>query len=275
MATKSSIDFGSIVLGKIYVARIGSPEYENAREVERMRLQVMAGKRLAREAERQRIRVGREARTRVHFEALREKRAEEYHAELQRAEAGRQYQRHLERHRAEKLRIRELAQQENQIRDPEQYQQVLEGGRQADVAALTLRAESLEQGLVDSWLRLEDMTPLERDLLRPAGFSARELDQGQVLLTTGEVEGLEQDPLRPGLLSEQEFIHAQRSQESGEMVGLEGELLRDGGLAVLEQHQDHDQDSLPQQCEEGAELSEQELQQRRERRHYTGPYFGV
>jgi hypothetical protein len=224
MATKSTIDSGSIVLGKLYVAGIGSPDYENARGWERMRLQVKAGERLAREAERQRIRVEREARTRAHSEALREQRAGEYRAELQRAEAGKQYQRHLERHRAEKLRRRELAQQENRIRDPEQYQQVLEEERQADVAARTSRAESSEQELVDSWLRIEDMTPLERDLLRPAGFSQRELAQEQILLSTGEVEGLGQDPLRQDLLSEQKLIRAQLSQESEEMVGLEEEL---------------------------------------------------
>lgn len=268
MATKSSIDFGSIVLGKIYVTGIGSPRYENAMEMERMRLQVLAGKRLAREAERQRIRVEREARTRVQFEALRETRAEEHHADLQRAEAGRQYQRHLERHREDKLRSRELAQQENRIRDPEQYRQVLEEGRQADVAALTLRAGSLEERSVDGWLRIADMTSLERDLLRPAGFSERELAQEQILLTRGEIEWAEAGSSETG------FAFA-TGTESGSTFAERGELLREGGLAVPEQDQDRDEGSLPQQGEEGAELSELELQQRRERRHYTSTYFGV
>jgi hypothetical protein len=236
MTEKSSIDFGSIVLGKFYVEGYGSPGYECARSVEMMRLQVLAGKRLKREAERQRIRVEREARTRMQFEALREKRVEEYSAEVQKAEAARQYQQHLERHKAEKQRRREGMhfQRENRRIDPEGYQRTLEGGRQADEAAgIRLRAGSLEQGLVDSWQRIEDMTSERGAILRPCSFQVREREDEQIALSSG-VEMNEDELLGAGIFSEQEMLRAQAVQESGDMEDLEREMLEvEGFLAPV------------------------------------------
>lgn len=220
---KSSIDFGNIVLGKLYVEGCGTSEYESAREVEYMRLQILAGKRLKRQAERKRIRLEREARTRVQFEPLKEKRAEEYAAQKQ-MDSQRQYDQHLERHRLDKLRKKGTAQQENR-RDPEEYQRALEAGRQADVAAgMRLRSGSYEQGLTESWQRLEDMTSEEGAFLRPSDFQVQERDGGQIALTiTGEMD---EDLL--GWVSEQQLIAAQQLQESGEMEGLEGDFLEGG-----------------------------------------------
>lgn len=141
MSTKSTIDFGNIVLGKRRFTGGGIAEDESERATERMRLQILAGNRLRREAERQRIRVQREARQRTQFEALQEKRAEEYHIEQRRMEVQEQYQRHLQRYRQDKLRSRVPAQQENR----EDVRQRLEEGRSADKVAEGSSAQELQQ----------------------------------------------------------------------------------------------------------------------------------
>jgi hypothetical protein len=162
MSTKSSIDFGSIVLGKAGVADLGRAEFESKMGAERMRLQVLAGKRLAREAERARIRVEREVRTRIQFQALREKRAEEHRVEVQRLEARRQYQKHLERHRQEKLRLKSRGPaQENRL----DFQR-LEAGREADKPAP--ESGSPSRGLLQMQDSQQAWSPsdLERALLQ-------------------------------------------------------------------------------------------------------------
>jgi hypothetical protein len=194
MSTKSSIDFGSIVLGKAGVADLGRAEFDSKMGVERMRLQVLAGKRLAREAERARIRVEREVRTRIQFQALREKRAEEHRVEVQRMEAQRQYQKHLERHRQEKLRLKARGPaQENRL----EFQR-LEAGREADKAAL--ESGSSSRGLLQMQESQQRWSPsaLERDLLQLEESSAQEYEQNQLLQMTEESTPLEQDLLRPG-----------------------------------------------------------------------------
>ena len=235
MSTKSSIDFGSIILGKAGVADLGRAEFESRRDVERMRLQVLAGKRLAREAERARIRVERDVRTRIQFQALREKRAEEHRAEMQRMEVRRQYQKHLERHRQDKLRLRSRGPaQENRL----EFQR-LESGREADKAASgsgsSSRAILQMQDIRQAW----SPSALERDLLQLGERSAREFEQEQYMQTTEELTPLEQDLLRPG--------------------------------PPLTRAQDQHQDPALQQT---GEPSNSDLQQRRGRRHYTSTYFG-
>jgi hypothetical protein len=235
MSTKSSIDFGSIVLGKAGVADLGRAEFESKMGVERMRLQVLAGKRLAREAERARIHVEREVRTRIQFQALREKRAEEHRVEVQRMEARRQYQKHLERHRQEKLRLKSKGPaQENRL----DFQR-LEAGREADKAAP--ESGSSSRGLLQIQDSQQAWSPsaLERALLQLEEGSDQNQGQVQCLQTTEELTPLEQDLLRPG-------PSPSRAQD---------------------QHQH-------QALQQSRQASDSDLQQIRERRYYTSTYFG-